>query len=75
MGRTTSERGRAIVRRFNVRQRGDWYEVECPELGILITAKSLESAREIAVKAARSRGIGGVVLVESARPNSLRYKR
>ena len=49
---------------FEVSQSRGWYEAECRELGITITARRLEEIEETARRtAARAHGAGAVVAI------------
>jgi len=57
--------------RFDVVLSKGWYEAECRELGLRITARSLSAIEETAVKAANARTQDPVVLVVKRHPSSL----
>jgi hypothetical protein len=51
---------------FDVVLSKGWYQAECRELGILITAKSIGAVEETAVQMAKARSTEPVVLVVKA---------
>jgi hypothetical protein len=48
---------------FNVRKSGNWYEAECSDLSLAISARDLRSIQETADRAARAKGHEAAVLI------------